>query len=75
MASRKPVQIIHADRDAAGDIRSATVAFVAHDVPAMGWKIYNIVPLNDRPLAIFKGHGAMARPHVALVALGLDDPC
>ena len=41
-------QIIHADRDAAGDIQSATVAFIAHDVPAMGWKIYNILPLNEQ---------------------------
>jgi alpha-mannosidase len=44
----EPSQIIHTDRDAAGDIQSATVAFITHAVPAMGWKIYYILPLNEQ---------------------------
>jgi alpha-mannosidase len=43
----EPSQIVQADRDAAGDIQHATVAFIPRDVPAMGWKIYYIVPLNE----------------------------
>jgi alpha-mannosidase len=44
----EPSQIIQADRDAAGNIQHATVAFITRDVPAMGWKIYYIVPLNEQ---------------------------
>ena len=44
----EPSQIVQADRDAAGDIQHATIAFIPHDVPAMGWKIYYIVPLNEQ---------------------------
>ena len=44
----EPSQIVQADRDAAGDIHDATIAFLPHDVPAMGWKIYYILPLNEQ---------------------------
>ena len=45
---KEPSQIIEADLDAKGDIRHATVVFIAHDVPAIGWAIYYIVPLNEQ---------------------------
>jgi alpha-mannosidase len=39
-----PFQILKAERDADGGIRNVTVAFIARDVPAMGWAIYSIAP-------------------------------
>ena len=44
----EPSQIVQVDRDAAGDIHDATIAFLPRDVPAMGWKVYYIVPLNEQ---------------------------
>jgi alpha-mannosidase len=42
--SVEPVQILKAERDADGGIRNATVAFIARDVPAIGWAIYSVAP-------------------------------
>jgi alpha-mannosidase len=42
--SAEPVQILKAERDASGDLRHATVAFVARDVPAIGWALYSVAP-------------------------------
>jgi alpha-mannosidase len=40
--SVEPVQILKAERDADGGMRNATVAFIARDVPAMGWATYSV---------------------------------
>ncbi|MEO6966472.1 MAG: glycoside hydrolase family 38 C-terminal domain-containing protein [Acidobacteriaceae bacterium] len=45
---KEPSQMIQADRDAKGNIRHATVDFIPHDVPAIGWAIYYVVPLNEQ---------------------------
>ena len=41
-----PSQLISADRDSEGNIRRATIAFLARDVPAIGWELYSVVPLD-----------------------------
>ena len=38
--------MVETERDAAGDIRRAVVAFIAHDVPAIGWEVYSVIPLD-----------------------------
>ncbi len=40
----EPVQLLKAERDANGDIRHATIALIARDVPAIGWAIYSVAP-------------------------------
>jgi alpha-mannosidase len=38
------LQVVRADRDSEGGIRRAEVAFVARDVPAMGYVTFHVVP-------------------------------
>jgi alpha-mannosidase len=45
--SREPSQMVETERDAAGDVRRAVVAFIAHDVPAIGWEVYSVIPLDE----------------------------
>ncbi len=42
----EPSQMLTVDRDAEGDIQRAMVAFIARDVPAMGWELYYVAPLD-----------------------------
>ncbi len=39
-----PVQILQADRNEDGGIRQARIAFIARDVPAMGYGVYRVIP-------------------------------
>ncbi|MHB8522692.1 MAG: alpha-mannosidase [Limisphaerales bacterium] len=39
-----PIQVLDADRDADGGLKRARIAFVARDVPAMGYSAYHVVP-------------------------------
>ncbi len=45
-----PVQMLHAVRSRDGSLLQAEVAFVARDVPALGYSIYRVLPLQ-RPAA------------------------
>jgi alpha-mannosidase len=55
--SQEPVQLLHVDHynesgdksifNDAGGIRNATIAFIARDVPAMGWEVYRVIPRHD----------------------------
>jgi len=40
----EPLQIVEAGRYPDGGLRSATIAFIARDVPAIGWSVYHVVP-------------------------------
>jgi len=51
-----PVQLQNAVRYASGGLLQAEIAFVARDVPPMGYAIYRLVPLRSPP-------AAAARPH------------
>ena len=42
--SPERLQVVKVERDADGGIRNATIAFIARDVPAMGWAIYSVAP-------------------------------
>ena len=44
-----PVQLISEHRYGDGGIRNARIAFIAHDVPAMGYAIYQVVPEKLAP--------------------------
>ncbi|MGI9074036.1 MAG: alpha-mannosidase [Bryobacteraceae bacterium] len=39
-----PIQIVRAEHNEDGGIRYARVAFVAHDVPALGWSLFRVIP-------------------------------
>ncbi len=40
------VQLVNSERKAAGGLRRAEIAFVARDVPAMGYAVYRLLPLR-----------------------------
>jgi len=40
----EPVQTVDEQRYATGGLRQATIDFIARDVPAMGWALYDVVP-------------------------------
>ncbi len=43
-----PVQILKSESNGGdGGMRTATIAFVAHDVPAMGYSVYHVIPLVE----------------------------
>ena len=42
--ANEPVQLLESDRYESGGIRHARVIFIAHDVPALGWAVYHVVP-------------------------------
>jgi len=44
-----PVQIVGSEEYAAGGLKNATVAFIARDVPAMGYSVYQILPEKSPP--------------------------
>ena len=44
-----PVQIVDSEEFSAGGLKSATVAFIARDVPAMGYSLYQILPEDSPP--------------------------
>jgi alpha-mannosidase len=44
-----PVQIVDSDEFSSGGLKSATVAFIARDVPAMGYSLYQILPEESAP--------------------------
>jgi len=44
-----PVQIVDSEEYSAGGLKDATVAFIAHDVPAMGYSLYQILPEESPP--------------------------
>jgi len=44
-----PVQIVESEEYAAGGLKDATVAFIARDVPAMGYSVYQILPEKSPP--------------------------
>jgi alpha-mannosidase len=46
-----PVQILDCDRNADGSLLRARIAFVARDVPAMGYCVYRVTPQNTAPAA------------------------
>jgi len=46
-----PVQLVHAERDGAGALLCARIAFVAADVPALGHCVYRLLPAAAAPPA------------------------
>ena len=44
-----PVQIVESEEFSSGGLKSATVAFIARDVPAMGYSLYQILPEESPP--------------------------
>jgi alpha-mannosidase len=44
-----PVQILDSDEYPSGGIKDATLAFIARDVPAMGYTVYQVVPEKSQP--------------------------
>jgi alpha-mannosidase len=44
-----PVQIVDSEEFSSGGLKSATVAFIARDVPAMGYSLYQILPEESPP--------------------------
>ncbi len=44
-----PIQLHQTERYSDGDIKRVTVTFVAHDVPALGYAVYRVIP--QRPAA------------------------
>jgi alpha-mannosidase len=40
----EPLQIVHEQRYAGGGLEQATIDFVARDVPALGWAVYQAIP-------------------------------
>jgi alpha-mannosidase len=42
-----PNQLVEANRDRAGGLRTARIAFTARDVPALGYRTYHAVPRHD----------------------------
>jgi alpha-mannosidase len=47
----EPVQLLDAARYESGGIRHATIVFIAHDVPAMGWAVYHVTPKSKETTA------------------------
>jgi len=39
-----PVQVLRSERNGDGGFRLAVIGFVAHDVPALGYSVYRVVP-------------------------------
>jgi len=50
-----PVQVLHGDRYASGGLLRAEIAFVARDVPALGYSVYRLLSSPNSPLP--KGEG------------------
>jgi len=46
-----PLQILRVDRDHDRGIRRGRILFVAHDVPALGYATYRVVPRHSAPTA------------------------
>ncbi|MEW5976472.1 MAG: glycoside hydrolase family 38 C-terminal domain-containing protein [Acidobacteriota bacterium] len=44
-----PVQILEAQRNGDGSLKTARVAFVARDIPALGHAVHHLVPKRERP--------------------------
>jgi alpha-mannosidase len=40
----EPLQIVEEQRYATGGLRQATIAFIAREVPPIGWSLYEVVP-------------------------------
>jgi len=49
-----PLQILDCVRDANGSLLRAEVAFIAHDVPSMGYAVYRVLPLHEPAVAVIK---------------------
>jgi alpha-mannosidase len=43
-----PLQVLHCERSGKGALLRAEVAFIARDVPALGYAIYRLLPLHAR---------------------------
>jgi alpha-mannosidase len=41
-----PIQILRSERSGRGDLLRANVAFVARDIPALGYSVYRVLPLK-----------------------------
>jgi alpha-mannosidase len=49
---RVPCQVMNSRRDESGAILSAKLAFIAHDVPALGYAVYHVVDAAQAPPAV-----------------------
>jgi alpha-mannosidase len=58
-----PVQILDSQRNSDGSLKTARIAFIARDVPAMGHVVYHLVPKRGQPSVgeIPPAMGALAR--------------
>jgi alpha-mannosidase len=48
---KEPVQVVEVKRDSSGSIQQAKVAFIARDLPSMGWALYFIVPRHEKNIS------------------------
>jgi alpha-mannosidase len=44
-----PSDLLSVERFPDGSVRTATVLFVARDVPSLGYEVYSVVPLEEQP--------------------------
>ena len=54
-----PVQVEEAEQSADGVLKRAKIAFVARDVPALGYSVYHVIPRRGAPSA---GKGLVGKP-------------
>jgi alpha-mannosidase len=50
-----PVQVEEAEHSADGVLKGAKIAFVARDVPALGYSVYQVIPKRGTPTAAVAG--------------------
>ena len=54
-----PVQVEEAEHSADGVLKQAKIAFVARDVPALGYSVYHVIPKRGGPPAAMAGRSPM----------------
>ena len=58
----EPVQLLESDRYESGGIRHARIIFIAHDIPALGWAVYHVVPRNSGASVTSTNHTILPNP-------------
>jgi alpha-mannosidase len=55
-----PIQVLEATRQSDGTLQQARIAFMACDVPAMGYSLYHVVPAGSGSISVPDAHAADA---------------